>query len=110
MYTFIALDVILFGVSVISWYELEADKVSIFTMLSSMILSFKISNLFIDGTLTKTSYFLSSNDSVVPSIEVIRNTAASGIFELFAICCGLFAIGQIFLVIKESWGSEDVEY
>ena len=109
LYVFIALDILAFLGSIFSWYALEDNKLSIFGMLSSMILSFKISNLFIDGTLSKTTSFLSSTNEIISTTDIIRNTAASSIFEFFGMCAGLILVLQIITILKEKRDEEDEE-
>lgn len=98
---------IAFTGSIFSWSYLDDDKISIFAMLSSVILSFKISNLFIDGTLTKTNHFVSSTNEIITSTDVIRNSAASNLFEFFAIFSFLIFILQLITSIRERGGDSD---
>ncbi len=76
------------------------DITSIFTMIVPTWASFKISNLYIGGTLSNTQKFLSSADTVIVKKEILRNTAMSNLYEFIAI--GLFIILclQVYIYIK----------
>lgn len=100
LYAFVIITFALFFLSIYCWYMLEADIVAFITMFLSTILNFKISNLFVDGTLSKTLI----TDAGEPVVQIIRNSAASSIFEFFAIITALLAVVQILTILKESSG------
>lgn len=81
------------------------DVFSIFTMSIPTIVSFKISNLYIDGTLTNTQKFISSTDTIIIKKEILRNTAASNLYEFIAIGLLIIVAYQIYLIII-SWKVE----
>jgi len=76
------------------------DVFSIFTMLIPTIVSFKISNLYLDGTLTNTQKFISSADTIIVKKEVLRNTAASNLYEFIAVGLLIVVLLQIAVWIK----------
>lgn len=81
------------------------DVASAFMMLVPVFASFKISNLYIDGTLTNTQKFISSADTIIVKKEILRNTAASNLYEFIAIGLLIIVVYQIYLIIK-SWKVE----
>lgn len=76
------------------------DLASVFCMLVPTIISYKISNLWIDGTLTDTQKFISSTDTIIIKTEVIRNTAMSNLYEFIAIGLFIIVMYQIYIIIK----------
>ena len=88
--------IVFFIIGLATWGLNGVDMVSVGTMSIPIVICFKISNLFIDGTLTTTERFLSSTDVVVVSSEVIRNSAVSQLFMLIGIIISLFVCLQLY--------------
>jgi len=101
LYVMIALMALFFIVSMLLTYMGPVNVCSVACMAISSLLSFKISNIFIDGTLTKTENLVVGSE-IVTNTEVIRNSAASGIFELLAIIFVILTLLQVYQFIKET--------
>ena len=110
LYMLVGITVVLFAISLISLYfgDGEVNIITVFTMAIPSTISFKISNLFIDGTLVRTHSFLSSVDTVIIQEEVIRNTALSNLFELLGICFAIGTLLQFYYYIKNSGVQEEL--
>ena len=104
----LAMGTVFFVIGLLTWGSGGVTAVSIGTMLIPAIISFKISNLFIDGTLTTTERFLSSTNEVIISTEVIRNSAVSQVFQLIGIVISITILLQIYQFIKESKVVEEI--
>lgn len=79
-----------------------ANVASIFTMTIAALAAFKISNLWIDGTLTHTVKLMSPDGTIVSTTDVIRNTAMSSIFEYIGIGLAILILLQLYMFIKGS--------
>ncbi|MCK9577178.1 MAG: hypothetical protein M0R51_14840 [Clostridia bacterium] len=104
----LAMGIVFFVIGLFTWGSGGVTAVSIGTMLIPTIISFKVSNLFIDGTLTTTERFLSSTNEVVTATEVIRNSAVSQVFQLIGIVISITILLQIYQFIKESKVVEEI--
>ena len=104
----LAMGTVFFVIGLLTWGSGGVTAVSIGTMLIPAIISFKISNLFIDGTLTTTERFLSSTNEVIISTEVIRNSAVSQVFQLIGIVISITILLQVYQFIKESKVVEEI--
>jgi hypothetical protein len=71
-------------------------------MLIPAVVCFKISNLYVDGTLTTVNRFLSSDNTIMTMTEVVRDTAASQIFQLIAIVLIIGTLIQIWQYFHDS--------
>ena len=111
VYILIMLMLVFFAISLLTLYfgDGEVNVVTVFTMAIPSLAAFKISNLFIDGTLIETSKFISSVDTVVTQEEVIRNTAMSNLFELLGIGFIILVLLQIYYYIKDSGVEEELQ-
>jgi len=76
------------------------DIVSVFMMLIPTLTCFKISNLYIDGTLANTQKFISSADTIIVKKEILRNTAMSNMYEFIAIGLSIIVLLQLYILIK----------
>jgi hypothetical protein len=101
LYVMIALMALFFVVSMLLTYIGPVNVCSVVSMAISALLSFKISDIFIDGTLTKTENLVVGSE-IVKNTEVIRNSAASGVFELLAIVFVVLTLLQVYQFIKET--------
>lgn len=101
LYVMIALMALFFVVSMLLTYIGPVNVASVVSMAISSLLAFKISNIFVDGTLTKTENLVVGSE-IVTHTETIRNSAASGIFELLAIIFVALTLLQVYQFIKET--------
>ena len=104
----LVMGIVFFVIGLLCWGSGGVTAVSVGTMLIPVIISFKVSNLFIDGTLTTTERFLSSTSEVIVSTEVIRNSAVSQVFQLIGIVISITILLQIYQFIKESKVVEEI--
>lgn len=88
--------IVFFVIGLATWGLNGVDMVSVGTMSIPVVICFKISNLFVDGTLTTTERFLNSSDVVVVSTEVIRNSAISQLYMLIGIIIALLVCLQLY--------------
>lgn len=81
----------------------EYEMISVISLACSSLMSFKVSNTFIDGTLTKTENFLFTpavgSPEIITHTEVIRNSAASSIFFLLGIFLLIITLLQVYLYL-----------
>lgn len=76
------------------------DIASAFCMMVPTAIYYKISNLYIDGTLTNTQKFISSADTIIVKKEILRNTAMSNLYEFIAIGLFIIVLYQVYTIIK----------
>ena len=106
-YIFLTVMVLFFLVSVFLSLVTEINALTIASMLIAMLTAFKISNLFVDGTLTKTESFINATDAIITHTEVIRNPAASSLFEYIGIIFAIVALMQVYQFLRETRTGDD---
>ena len=104
----LAMGIVFFVIGLFTWGSGGVTALSVGTTLIPAIISFKISNLFLDGTLTTTERFLSSTNEVIVSTDVIRNSAVSQVFQLIGIVISITILLQVYQFIKESKVVEEI--
>jgi len=100
VYLMTAVALVFLIISIFCICSKGVDVVSLFTMLIPTITCFKISNLYLDGTLTNTQKFISSADTIIVKKEILRNTAASNLYEFIAIGLFVIILLQLYILIK----------
>lgn len=101
LYVMIALAALFFSASLLLTYLGPVNVTSVASMAIASLIAFKVSNIFIDGTLTKTEHFPVGSE-IVTHTEVIRNSAASGLFEFLGIVFVGLALLQVWQFIKDT--------
>ena len=82
---------------------------SIPLMLFSTVVTYEISQLFVDGEITSTQSFITTANTVITNSTVVQSNVLQGIFEFLAIFEFVFFVFLVIMAIKEinPLGEED---
>ena len=92
----------LLAISIFCLYAGRVNAITVATMIVPAIICWKVSNLYIDGTLTTVNRFLGSDNAVVTMTETVRDPAVSLIFQLVGIILILGTLLQIYTFFHET--------
>lgn len=107
LYLMILIMIVFLSISIYTLFVSGPSIISIFTSMVPVLIAQKISNLWIDGTLTDSTKFLSDAGVVVTDTDVIRNVAMSNLFMFIAIGLALMTLIQLGLYLYFKYGEEE---
>lgn len=110
LYVLIALMIVFFlaAIAVFILSSGEPNIISIFSNLVSAVLAFRISNLFIDGTLQNV-VTATVNGTAASSTEIVRDPSASLLFQFLGVGFGIILLLQIYYFLANKKIMNDLE-
>lgn len=87
----------------------QVNALTVAGMLIPAVVCFKVSNLYIDGTLTTVNRFLASDNTIMTMTEKVQDVAASQIFQLIAIVLMIGTLLQVWQYLHDSKTISELE-